>query len=310
MMTITPTFTHNTLNRPIAPTNNISLNPSSSVTSPANPRTLQPSTIALVAGILLIAILAVLIISSIVLLWNCQRKSRAKLELQGGLYSTVYRGRNQPQVSILPAAASANVYEQVHLNPSSGQTDIIPTAEGETTSRSSTSQPQPDFHPIYSSVDIEQSQPLHQATQPVIVSRQSVEENISEGHTYAVVEKGRKRNQEQLKEDDSGDEGPPVPPYNPLNLSITSEEASAIVTTDSRQQGQETLEEIYANINKRPKMGEEEIAPPPIPPHSIEELYTAVKKNPTAEAVDDKAGVAISMKYNEAYRMASMPVDN
>ena len=115
-----------------------------------------------------------------------------------------------------------------------------------------------------------------------------------------------------MNEDDSGNEGPPVPPYNPLNHSIANQEAqSATVRTDPKQlqQGQEALEEMYAIVNKNPRKGEEEIAPPPIPPHSFEEpLYTctAAEKNPTAEAaaVNDKTGIAINMKANEAYGRA------
>ena len=270
----------------------------------------QPSsTTSLVVGLstpILIALLVMLIIIIILLFWYHWRKStkqKQNSEHQDGSYSTHNRGSNQAQI----ASASANLYEQIQLSPSSDQTEIIPTAKDENTSRNSILQP--DIHHIYSSVDMEQSQPTpHQPTQQVIVPKQYEEDNILEGPTYAVVEKSRKRKKEQMNEDDSGNESPPVPPYNPLNHSIAKQEANATARTDPKQQVQEALEEMYAIVNKKPKMGEEETAPPPIPPHPVEELYTVVKKNPTTEAVDDKIGTAISMKDNEAYGMASMPV--
>ena len=307
-ITIIPTATSNHTN---STSTIVSLSLSSSTKNYAAQTPQSPSvTGLLVVGVsvpILIALLVVLIITMIVLLWNHRRKSakqKQTSEHHDGSYSTLNRGSSQAQI----ASGSANLYEQIQLSPSTGQTDIIPTAEGDNTSRNSTSQP--DIHHIYSSIDIEQSQPsLNRPTQQVTALKQSEEDNTMDGPTYAVVEKSRERNKEQMNEDDSGKEGPPVPPYNPLNHSILKQEAqSATLRTDPKRQGEEDLEEMYAIVNEKPKMGEEETAPPPIPPHPVEELYTAIKKNPTAEAVDDKIGTAISMKDNEAYGMASTPV--
>ena len=42
-----------------------------------------------------------------------------------------------------------------------------------------------------------------------------------------------------------------------------------------------TVEELYTAVMKKPKAREtdDEVEAPPVPPHTVEELYTAVQKN-------------------------------
>ena len=63
-----------------------------------------------------------------------------------------------------------------------------------------------------------------------------------------------------------------------------------------------TIEELYTAVKRRPKGCEpkNEEGIPPKPPHTIEELYTAVEKNPKgiADGNQDKAPPHNSSKYN------------
>ena len=153
-------------------------------------------------------------------------------------YSTLERGtRQQIQPQCLN---STELYDQIHLSPSTGQTEMIPKTEEDSIPPSN----------VYSSIDMENSE--------------TKTGNMPEDATYAVVDKKKKRKKSKKSFDDGANK----------NDSKLKEE-------EEKVKGQQSLEDMYAVVYKKPKKsGKDEETPPPIPAPTVESLYTAVQKKP------------------------------
>ena len=164
---------------------------------------------------------------------------------------------------IIPVSAS--VYEQVHLNSS---TDVIPSAESEAISNMPW-EPQTDFHGIYSHIDTDMPNSATQET----------EVNTLDDPTYDVV--GKENNKERSK---VSHDGPPISSNSQDNRTFNNE-ASCLMVENEPKPIEEALEEMYAVVNKKQKKDKDD---PPVPPHTVEELYTAVAKNSKKNTTGDK----------------------
>ena len=202
------------------------------------------------------------------LIYNTIRKSakqNSNLEHQDG--------PELPQVE-----ANANPYEQVHLS------EFIPSAENEAISNSFWP-PQADLQGIYSCIDTE-----HPSPKPVT---QVTKKTTFDNPTYATVDNSRKENGKKQHINDRQD-GLPVP-LNGQDFTTPKDKASSLVENDPKL-GDEALEEMYAVVNKKRKKDDHEDADaPPVPPHTVEELYTAVVKTPKVKATDEHKALQLPL---------------
>ena len=214
----------------------------------------QPT--ALIVGGVVGALLLILIISLVILLslilWHCKRRThKPEINSNSGEdapYSTLERGTRQ---QIKPQDLnSTELYDRIHLSPSTGQTELIPKTESEMAEDSI-----PPSN-IYSSIDKENSQPFFNSTTET--------KSKPEDATYAVVDKKKKRKKSEGVSDN-----------------CTNNDDSKLKEKEVEVKGQQSLEDMYAVVYKKPKKnGEKEETPPPIPAPTAESLYTAVQKKP------------------------------
>ena len=206
-------------------------------------------------------------------------------------YSTLNRRAGQSQAL---QQDSTQLYDQIHLSPSTGQAEYVPNSE--TANTNNPSQTPQNFHPIYSTDggDIaEHSSAFNTGNQATTsqLSPQNTHESTSEQPTYAAVDTSKKKKL-KLKEDmkcKAAEKGPPVAPYAGREVpSATTREMKENITKQEII-SPHTIEELYTAI-KKPKgcepKGEEEKPPTP-PPHTVEELYTAVQKKPKSKSNAD-----------------------
>ena len=220
----------------------------------------SPSTSLTVAGIvgaLLLIVIASLITILSLILWRHKRRAH-KSEIdpnsagsmrEDASYSILERGRRQ---QIQPQDSnSTELYDQIHLSPSTGQTELISKTESETARDSSVPQSN-----IYSNADMEnqaESQPI---------SSCEPEKSTLEDATYAVVNKKKKKKKSKGASRDNANK-------------------KEKIEGEVKVQEQPSLEEMYAVVQKKPKKSEEQgETPPPIPASTVESLYTAVQKTP------------------------------
>ena len=231
----------------------------SQATTSRLPKTKGASTTAVVAGGVVGALLLTLIISLIILLslilWHHKRGTQ-KLETdpnsdsmrEDTSYSKLERRTRQ---QIQPQDSNfTQLYDQIHLSPSTGQTELISKTESEMAEDSI-----PPSN-IYSSIDMENSQPFSNSKTKI--------GSKPEDATYAVVDKKKKRKKSK-GESDNG----------------TNNDDSKLKEEEGKVKGQQSLEDMYAVVYKKPKKsGEEEETLPPIPAPTVESLYTAIQKKP------------------------------
>ena len=216
-----------------------------------SPQQLPPTTGLIVGISASILVLAMLLMILIVLLWICNRKKATRQKRHSEQHDGSHSIQDQSELS-----ASANVYEQIHLSPS---TDIIPSAESEAISNMPW-EPQTDFHGIYSHID----------TVKPNTATQDTEVNTLDDPTYDIVGK------ENKKESKISYDGLPVS-SNSQDCRVINNKASCLVENELKLGG-EAIEGMYTVVNKKRKEDEDADAPP-VPPHTVEELYTAVAKN-------------------------------
>ena len=226
-----------------------------------------------------------------------RRKSAQRKHDYDGSYSTLNR-ENPQQVQPQSLNTPAELYDQIQLSPSTGQTEFISGIENVNNS------PPPLPLDIYPSVNIEQPKyPISVIPQTTSsnLSPYDEEESTSEQPTYAVVNKPKKRVREKESVQDQEKEGDPVSLYNintmeqdvldhqkqkpdihegrydTVNKKSKKGKANA---KDTPSHTADSPEELYTVIKKKPKgsVEEDEEEAPPLPPHTFEELYTAVKK--------------------------------
>ena len=224
------------------------------------------------------------------------------------LYAKLYREKNQqnpPQTLHTPN----DLYDQLHLSPSTGQAEFISKTE---TDNKNNSSPHHDQHSINPCVDIEQPQ---SATSPIKSISADKDTSTPEQPTYAVVDKKKKRimgkepvhcpsvnssttNENLTTHNTDGDKKstnylpnesitPPISPqgveqlYTASTVNKKTQHTTANDEVESPPIPPHTVEELYTAVIKKPKAREtdDEVEAPPVPPHTVEELYTAVQKN-------------------------------
>ena len=200
--------------------------------------------ISIMASILVVMIITIVAVA----LKLHSRKSTKEMLSSDSSYSILRRGTAQqlkPQILTTPD----DFYDKIQLSPSTGQAELISTTESE--SVHSTSQNQ---HDIYPCVDTKQPQDVGKST-------------ASEQPTYAVI------NKEQEKKNKSGK-------LIPQSQNIAKIRERGFNKTDQIVAGQtQPLEQLYTAIMKSPKCSaDKDEEAPPIPPHTVEELYTAVAR--------------------------------
>ena len=240
---------------------------------------------------MLLILSTILIITATVLIWSYKRRSSKQIN-NSSPYSTLNRRAGQPQSL---RQDSAQLYDQIHLSPSTGQAEYVPKSE--TANINNQNQTSQNSHPTYSAAgeDIaEHSSALNTANQVTKsqLSLQNAHESTSEQPTYAAVDTSKKK-KFKLKEDakcKAAEKGPPVLPYSGHEASSATRDMKENISKQEINSPY-TIEQLYTAIKKKPKdcepKGEEE-APPTPPPHTVEELYTAVMKKPNSGAEDDE----------------------
>ena len=244
---------------------------------------------------ILLIISITLIITVVVLFCSNKRRATKKRFYTDNSYSTLNRGSGlqvQPQ-SI--QNDSAQLYDQIHLSPSTGQTEFIPKSESTNINNPSTTLQ--NSHPTHSTASgerAEHSLALYAANQPTTsqLSSQKSHKSTCEQPTYAAIDKSKKKNfKKQTNKEDSKymatEKGPLVSPYK-FEVPSASMQEKKEKAEEQAINPSHTFEELYTAVKKKPKGSQpkDEEEKPPIPPHTVEELYTAVEKKP--KSIPDK----------------------
>ena len=221
-----------------------------------------------------IALLVIVVVVTLVLFYlrkSSQPKPKSNYD---DSYSTLRRGDNQQQQPHSQQPPT-NLYNQIQLSPFTGQSEIVSTTEIENINIPSSQQ--------------KSASPNTDTDQCNTISEQD-NVSTSEQPTYAAVKKEQKKNK-RLKEF-------------PKNASVSVVEKNMEEKEDSKknqikQRGAtstsmettESSEALYSVVQKKPKADrdKEEKVPPP-PPYSVEELYTAVRKNAKGSAMKEEDG--------------------
>ena len=98
---------------------------------------------------------------------------------------------------------------------------------------------------------------------------QETEVNTLNDPTYDVV--GKENNKKGSKVSHNC---PPISSSSQDHRAFNTK-ASCLMVENEPKRSEEALEEMHAAVNKKQKKDDD----PPIPPHTVEELYTAVAKN-------------------------------
>ena len=246
-----------------------------------------------VSTVILLILSSILIITVVVLIWSYKRRSAKKELYTDNLYSTFSRGSGQQIHSQSVQQDSAQLYDQIHLSPSTGQTEFIPKSESTNINNSSTTLQ--NSHPTYSTTGndrVKHSSALNAANQGT--TSQNTHEITCEQPTYAAIDKSKKNKfKKQTKTEESkhkaAEKGSPVSPYRHEvpSASMHKEKEKA---EEQEICPSQTVEELYTAVKKKPKVSEpkDEEETPSIPPHTVEELYTAVEKKPKSIADKNK----------------------
>jgi hypothetical protein len=235
---------------------------------------------------MLLLLSTILTITATVLIWSYKRRSSKQVN-NCSPYSTLNRRAGQPQPL---QQDSAELYDQIHLSPSTGQSEYVP--KNETENRNNPSQTSQNSHPTYSTAgeDIaEHSSILNTGNQAAIsqLSSQKSYDSATEQPTYAAINKSKKKKLKKQTEKEGPQceavkKGPPVLPYSGHEPPRVQEKKKN--ATKQEINSPHTIEQLYTAVEKKPKVGEpkgEEETPPILPPpHTVEELYTAVQKKP------------------------------
>ena len=254
--------------------------------------------IAFGVSIAILLVISTTIIITIAILVCSYKKRAAKQKLYtDSSYSTLSRGSVQHVQPQSIQHDSTQLYDQVHLSPSTGQTEFVPKNESANINNPSTT-PQ-NSHPTHSTTGDDRAEHslalniMYQAIAPLIPLQKTCK-STSEQLTYAAVNKSKKKKfRKQIKKEESkhkaAEKGPPVSPY--------KHEVPSASIHEKKEKGEEqeicpshAVEELYTAVKKKPKgsVPKDEEETPPIPPHTVEELYTAVEKKPKSIADENR----------------------
>ena len=222
-----------------------------------------------VATSVLVIFIVTLIMIVLLLVWKYKRTYQTKQDSDHdkveSSYSTLYRGSEQVQPQSHHTESHAELYDQTELSPSTGQAEFVPKNERNTTPPPQTS------NPIYTSVDTNPHCLFNIATTEVLESKQMQDVATEREADIASVPT---KNYPQLKDE----------PKQRQDL----EEMYAVVHKKSKK-GKASVEfektdtqisDLCTAVKKNPKgsAAEDEEEAPPLPPHTVEELYTTVQK--------------------------------
>ena len=264
------------------------------------------SSIEIIAIVVSLGILSIILIITVVVpVWSYKRRSvKHKLNVDN-TYSTLNRGSRQTQQQITQQD-SAELYSQIHLSPSTGQTEFISKPQSENTN-----------NPHYN------SHPTHPDTENSVNNATEASQVNSSIATYAAIDQNNKK---EAKKDDtkhtaaekytqkvSSSKGACVD--NSTKMYAPDHQDQERVSSEQESNPPHSVEELYTAIKKKPnsssapvnesvpqmaedlytavmkkpkeKSVNDEVAPP-IPPHTVEELYTAVHKKPMGNTMEDE----------------------
>ena len=267
----------------------------------------QITAIGVTIAILLI-ISITLIITVVILVWIYKRRAAKQNLYTDSSYSILSRGTGQQTQPQSIQQDSAQLYDQIHLSPSTGQTEFIPKSESANISNPSTT-PQ-NSHPTNSTAGddrAEHSSALNTANQATTsqLSSQKAYESTSEQPTYAAVDKSKKKKfKKQTKKVGPkymvAEKGPLVSPYRHEVPSASMQEMKE-KAEEQEINPSHVFEELYTAVKKKPKGSEpKDEETPPIPPHTVEELYTAVEKKPKSNTDENKEAPSQTVLQNMA----------
>ena len=222
-----------------------------------------------------------LIIAVVLLIWSYKRRSAKQNHYTDSSYSTLRRGSGQ-QIQPWSIQDSAQLYDQIQLSPSTGQTEFIPKSESTNINNSSTTLQ--NSHPTYSITGndkVKHSSALNAANQGK--TSQKTHEITCEQLTYATIDKSKKNIfKKQMKEESkhkAAEKGSPVSPYRHEVPSASMHEEKK-KAEEQEICSSHAVEELYTAVKKKSKGSQpkDEEETPPIPSHTGEELCTAVEK--------------------------------
>ena len=260
---------------------------------------------------ILIVLLAV-IVTAFVFLYL--RKFKAKSDCDDS-YSTLCRGETQQLQPHSAQQRPTDLYDQIQLSPSTGQSEVISKAEDINIL---------SLHQTSASPNID--------TDKCDKISEQINASTSEQPTYAAVKKKQKKNKlvkgkkfgqhqnnaaavEENREkivlcshstvDKEGIEKNPIKQREATPTSVhTTESPEALYSAvkkkskDNKADKEDkvppppphSVEELYTAVKKDVKHSvmEEEERAPQIPPHTIEDLYTAVMKKPKGDSIDNE----------------------
>ena len=159
-----------------------------------------------------------LIIIVTVLVWHCKKKSTKQKLYTDSPYSTPSTEIGQQIQSM--QNDPAELYDQVHLSPSTGQMEFI--SKSKTVNVNNPNRTPHNFHPTYSmagyDIIAEHSSTLNAVNQATSqLSLHEANESTSEQPTYAAVDKTKKKFKRQRKKEDpqckAANKGSLVSPY-------------------------------------------------------------------------------------------------
>ena len=238
-------------------------------------------TILIGIGAAILIVLITIVVLTLVFLYirkSTQSKPKSDYDDQ---YSTLCRGDTQ-QLEPQSLQAPTDLYNQIQLSPSTGQTEVISKNEPENTNSRL-----PHLNNPSPNIDIEV---------PIVKEQSTV--STSEQPTYAVVKKKQKRSK-LMKGKISGQNqnnaveksGEKVPQ---CSFTAATTDKTDIKQEDQIKQGEavptslqtvESPEALYTAIKKKPKDNATET-------HIIEDLYTAVMKKPKDDPTESDTEAA------------------
>ena len=269
---------------------------------------------AIVVSIAILVLLVVALVIIVIALVYKRKEAQKKFYIDSS-YSTLNRGTGQ-QIQPQPLQQdSAQLYDQIHLSPSTGQPEYIPKSE--TANANNTSQTPQNSNATHSTAGehiAEHSSALNVGNQATIsqLSPQNAHESTSEQPTYAAVDKIKKKklkkdSEEEYSKCKAAEKEPPVLPYSGHEVPSASMQQKKENTTKEEINSPRIIEQVYTAVKKKPNISEpkgEEEAPPIPPPHTVEELYTAVQKNPKSRiklnADDNKGEIPLAVDTETA----------
>ena len=276
-----------------------------------------PVVIGLTAAILIVLAAIATLIIALVLLWKKFRQHKLKNVDTDGSYSKCQRGNQQMQPQ--SPTASTGIYNQIQCT---GQVEFIAT-------KNVNKKPIQNAHNHYPGVDKRQlkftNHPPYSATKKNHgkkltwvregESKQSLDASAeNESHIASSKTSLKQRNQSTQKID--AHEGTyavahkkqKIEKINANKMSISSpsctraEELYTIVKKKSKIRATKneeeappvpphTVEQLYTAVQKKPMVHDK--AAPPIPPHAVKQLYTTVRKKPKDHKIRDEAAPPI-----------------